>query len=122
MLTYYNKNLIEGLGNQNCYLILTTTNNNTAQGRLWNRSTTSGHLSGIHLIEIDKNRTQSGTPCRMKQYERAPIGNNLKLAGNPLGMSLSNSSPMLGNPTSTKQPETGQKTTQSNTHRNSHEQ
>ena len=45
----------------------------------------------------------------MIQYERARSGNNLTSAGNPLGMNLSNGSPMLENPNSTKQTETAKK-------------
>ena len=38
----------------------------------------------------------------MSQSESAPSSNNITSIGNPLGMNLSNSSLMLGNPTSTK--------------------
>ena len=55
MLKYSTKNLIEGVGNQTFYLLLTTTHNNTVQGRLWNRSTSSGNPSGMHLVEVDGN-------------------------------------------------------------------
>ena len=49
------KNLTEGVGNQNCYLLLTTANNNTAQECLWNCSITSGNPSGMYLVEVDGN-------------------------------------------------------------------
>ena len=55
ILTYSNTFLIECVGNQNIYLLLTITNNNTAQGRLWNCSSTSGNPSGIHLVDVDRN-------------------------------------------------------------------
>ena len=97
-------------------MILTTTNINTAQGRLWNRSTTSGTPSVIHLVEVDGNRVQSGIPHGMNQSERAPSRNYLTLAGNPSGMNLLNGSPILGISTSTTQTETAKKRTQSNTH------
>ena len=90
-------------------MLLIATNNNTAQGLLWNRSTTSGNPLGIHLVVVDGNRAQSDTPHRMNQSERAPNSNNLTSVGIPLGMNLLNSSPMLGNPTSTKQPRIAKK-------------
>ena len=52
---------MEGVSNYNCYLLIITTNTNTAQGHLWNRSTTSGNTLGINLVEIDVNGAQSGT-------------------------------------------------------------
>ena len=63
----------------------------------------------MHLVEVDGNRAQSSTPHGMSQSESAPSGNNLTLADNPSIMNLSNGLPMLGNSTSTKQSETGQK-------------
>ena len=102
-------------------MLLTTTNNDAAQECLWDRSTTSGNPLGINHIVVDGNRVQSGTSHIMSQSERAPSGNNLTSAGTPLGINLSNGSPMLGNPTSTKQLEISKIGTQSNNHRNSHE-
>ena len=55
ILTYTNKNIIKAVGNQNGYLILTTINNNTTQGRLWNHSTPSGTPSGMYLVMVDGN-------------------------------------------------------------------
>ena len=62
----------------------------------------------MQLVEVDGNRAQSGTPHGMSQSESAPSGNKLTSAGNPLGANLSNGSPILGNLTSTKQPEIGE--------------
>ena len=81
-----------------------TTNNNTGGKWSWNRPNASGDPSGMDLVEVDGNRSQSGTPHGMSHSERAPSDNNLTLAGNPSGMNLSNGSPMLGNPTSKKDP------------------
>ena len=99
---YSNKKFIECVGNQNSYLLLRTTNNNTAQGYLCNRSTTSRNPAGMHLVEVDGDRAQSSPPCRMNQSERVPSRKSLTLAGTPSGMNISNGLPMLGNPTSTK--------------------
>ena len=106
---------------QECSYILAP-NNNKPQGRLLRYSTTSGAPLRMHLVEVDGNRAQIGTPHEMSLSERTPSGNSLTSADNPLGMNLLNSSPMLGNPTSIKQPETAKNRTQSNTHRNRHEQ
>ena len=97
---YSNKNLIEYVGNQNSYLLLTTANNNKAHRCLWNHSTTSGNPSGMYLVEVDGNQAQNGTPHGMSQSECTHSG--LTSTGNPSGMNLSNGSPMLGDPTSTK--------------------
>ena len=66
---YSNKNLIEYVGNQNSYLLLTTANNNKAHRCLWNHSTTSGNPSGMYLVEVDGNQAQNGTPHGMSQSE-----------------------------------------------------
>ena len=71
--------------------------------------TTSGNPSGIHLVEVDRNRTQSNNHHGMSQSESEHSNNNLTSAGNPLGIKLLNGFPKLGNHTSTKQPETGKK-------------
>ena len=83
------------------------TNNNTARGRLWNVSITSDNPSGMHLIEADGNQAQRCTPHGMIQYDSAPSGNSLTLAGGLSGMNMLNGLPMLGNPTSTKRPKIG---------------
>ena len=90
-------------------MLLTTTNNNTAQGILWNHYTTSDNPLGIHLVVVDGNQAQSGNPHEMNQSKRAPNGNNLALSSTPSGINLSNSLLILGNPLSTKQPETAKK-------------
>ena len=53
------------MNNKQQYSYSSATNNNTAQGRLWNHSTTSGNPLGIHLFEVDGNHPQIGTPHRM---------------------------------------------------------
>ena len=68
--------------------------------------TNSGNPSRMHLVEVDENQSQSGTPREMSHFKRTPNGENLTSASNPLGMNLSNCLPMLENPTSTKQLET----------------
>ena len=78
------------------------TNNNKTRGRSWNHPTASGTLSGIYLGLVGGSRSQSGTSHGMSHSERAPSGNNLTSVGNPLGMSLLNGFPMLGNITSKK--------------------
>ena len=98
-----------------------TTNNKTAQGQSWNRLFTSGIHLGMDLVEGGRHRVQSGTPHEMSQSECAPINNNITSAGTPLGMNLSNSSPMLGNSYLYKTTRNSQKRTQSKTHRNSRE-
>ena len=60
----------------------------------------------MDLDEVGRNRAQSGTPHEMSNSEFEPSGNNLTLTGNPSGMNLSNSSPMLGKSTSANQTET----------------
>ena len=90
-------------------MLLITTNDNTGRGWVWNRSTTSGNPSGIHLVEVDRNGEQSGTPHGVNQSESASSGHNLTSAGNPSGTNLSNGLPMLGNPNSAKQPNTAKK-------------
>ena len=74
-----------------------STNNDTGGWWLWNCSTTSDNPSGMYLVELDGNQAQSSTTHGMSQSESAPSGNNLKSAGNPSGMNLSNGSPMMGN-------------------------
>ena len=89
---------------------------------MWNRPTTLGNPPEIHLVVLDGNQAQSSTPHGMTQSERAPSGNNLTSAGNHSGMNLSNGSPMLGNPTSTKKPKTAKKGHNQTTTMYSHEQ
>ena len=99
-----------------------TTNNNKTQGRSWNRLTASGTPSGMNLDEVDGNRLHSDTPHRMSHSESELSGNNLTVAGSPSEINLSNGSPMLGNPTSTKQTETDNEMWQSNTYCTSYDQ
>ena len=94
------------MNNESKFSYSSAWNNNTAQGRLWNCSTTLGNPSGMHLVVVDGNRVQSSKPHGMIQSKCVPSGNNLTAAGTPLGMNLSNGSPMLGNSPSTKQPQT----------------
>ena len=42
-----------GMNNEQQCSYSLATNNNTAQGRLCNRSTTSGTPSGMHLVEVE---------------------------------------------------------------------
>ena len=42
----------------------------------------------MHLVKVDGNQAQSGTPHGMSQSESALSGNNLTSAGNPSGMHL----------------------------------
>ena len=86
---------------QTCSYI-SNTDHNTEGGWLWNHPTVSGAPSGMDLVEVGGNRSQSGTPDGMSHSERAPSSNNLTSAGNILGMNLSNGLPMLGNTLSKK--------------------
>ena len=88
--------------NQRCSYS-SATNNNTSRGLSLNRRTTSGTPLGMDLVEVCRNRLQSGTPHVMSQSERTPSGNNLSSADNPSGMNLLNGLPMFGNPPSKKQ-------------------
>ena len=47
------------------------TNNNTSQGRSWNYRTTSGTPSGMDLVEVYRNLSQSSTPHGMSQHHKS---------------------------------------------------